>query len=64
VAPRFSNEDSPDKHRLVADANTIHGARTIALDPKTHRVFSIGTKKKIPCRRQPIILIWQLIFLE
>ncbi|PYU20296.1 MAG: YVTN family beta-propeller domain-containing protein [Acidobacteria bacterium] len=42
------HEDSPDKYSLVADVETIYGARTIALDPKTHHVFSIGTEKNEP----------------
>jgi DNA-binding beta-propeller fold protein YncE len=40
--------DSPDKISLVADVKTIFGARTIALDPKTHHIFSIGTEQNEP----------------
>ncbi len=40
--------DSPDKISLVATVKTIYGARTVALDTKTHHVFSIGTEKNDP----------------
>jgi DNA-binding beta-propeller fold protein YncE len=40
--------DSPDKISLVATVKTIYGARTIALDSKTHHVFLIGTEKNDP----------------
>jgi DNA-binding beta-propeller fold protein YncE len=40
--------DSPDKISLVATVKTIYGARTIALDSKTHHVFSIGTEQNDP----------------
>jgi len=33
------HEDSPDKYSLVQNAETQKGARTIALDLKTHRLF-------------------------
>ena len=42
------HEDSPDKYTLVADVKTIYGARTVALDPKTHHIFSIGTEENTP----------------
>src|ERR1700722_375986 len=40
--------DSPDKISPVATVKTIYGARTIALDTKTHHVFLIGTEKNDP----------------
>lgn len=40
--------DSPDKISSVATVKTIYGARTVALDTKTHHVFSIGTEKNDP----------------
>jgi DNA-binding beta-propeller fold protein YncE len=40
--------DSPDKISLVATVKTIYGARTVALDSKTHHVFSIGTEQNDP----------------
>jgi DNA-binding beta-propeller fold protein YncE len=33
------HEDSPDKYSVVETLNTLPGARTMALDPKTHRLF-------------------------
>jgi DNA-binding beta-propeller fold protein YncE len=40
--------DSPDKISSVATVKTIYGARTLALDANTHRVFLIGTEKNDP----------------
>jgi DNA-binding beta-propeller fold protein YncE len=40
--------DSPDKISQVAIVKTIYGARTLALDSKTHHIFSIGTEKNDP----------------
>ena len=34
------HEDSPQRFRKVADVPTQRGARTVALDPVTHRVYS------------------------
>jgi len=42
------HEDTPDKYTKVADVKYMYGARTIALDPKTHHIFSIGTTKNDP----------------
>ena len=42
------HEDSPDKYTKVADVKYMYGARTIALDPKTHRIFSVGATKNDP----------------
>jgi hypothetical protein len=42
------HEDSPDKYTKVADVKYMYGARTIALDPKTHHIFSVGTTKNDP----------------
>jgi DNA-binding beta-propeller fold protein YncE len=39
------HEDSPDQYSKVAEVKTIYGARTIALDPKTHHIFSIATEQ-------------------
>jgi hypothetical protein len=33
------HEDSPDKYTVVEDVATQRGARTMALDPKTHEVY-------------------------
>jgi DNA-binding beta-propeller fold protein YncE len=35
------HEDSPDKYSVVENAATKRGARTMALDPKTHQVFLV-----------------------
>jgi YVTN family beta-propeller protein len=35
------HEDSPDKFTVVENAPTQKGARTMTLDPKTHRVFLV-----------------------
>ena len=42
------HEDSPDKYTKVADVNYFYGARTVALDPKTHHIFSVGATKNDP----------------
>jgi len=34
------HEDSPDRYSVVATVPTQRGARTITLDPRTHRVFT------------------------
>jgi DNA-binding beta-propeller fold protein YncE len=34
------HQDSPDKYSVVGNVNTQFGARTMALDPKTHHVFT------------------------
>ncbi len=35
------HEDSPDQFTVVEDVPTAQGARTMALDPKTHQVFLV-----------------------
>ena len=35
------HEDSPDKFSVVEDVPTQQGARTMALDPKTHEVYLV-----------------------
>jgi DNA-binding beta-propeller fold protein YncE len=34
------HQDSPDKYSAVGAVNTQFGTRTMALDPKTHHVFT------------------------
>ncbi len=34
------HEDTPDKYTIIGNVNTQFGARTMALDPKTHHVFT------------------------
>jgi len=62
--------DSPDKISLVATVKTIYGARTIALDSKTHHVFLIGTEKNDPVpataknpnpRPKPVLSTFELV---
>jgi hypothetical protein len=33
------HQDSPDKYTMVATIDTFAGAKTIAVDPKTHNVY-------------------------
>lgn len=33
------HEDSPDKYSVVGNVKTLPKAKTMALDPKTHRLF-------------------------
>ena len=35
------HQDSPDKYTVVGDVTTQFGARTMAMDPKTHHVFTV-----------------------
>ncbi len=46
------HEDSPDSYSVIANVPTIRGARTMELDPKTHRVFlvsaQLGPQPKTP----------------
>ena len=37
-------EDSPDKYSVAENVKTQPGARTMALDPKTHNVFTVTAK--------------------
>jgi DNA-binding beta-propeller fold protein YncE len=60
--------DSPDKISLVATVKTIYGARTVALDPKTHHIFSIGTEQNDPPapgaknpRPKPVLSTFELL---
>jgi DNA-binding beta-propeller fold protein YncE len=62
--------DSPDKISLVATVKTIYGARTVALDSKTHHVFSIGTEQNDPVpptaknpnpRPKPVLSTFELL---
>ena len=38
------HEDAPDKYRVVSTVATMPGARTITLDPKSHRVYTVSAK--------------------
>jgi len=39
-----AHEDSPDKFSLVENVPTQRGARTMAVDPKTHQIFLVTAK--------------------
>ena len=47
------HEDTPDQYSKVAEVKTIYGARTIALDLKTHHIFSIATEQNEPVPATP-----------
>ena len=40
------HEDSPDKYTVVGNINTQVGTRTMSLDPKTHRVYTVTADYK------------------
>lgn len=40
----IAHEDSPDSYRVVQTVATKRGARTMALDPKTHRVYLMSAE--------------------
>jgi hypothetical protein len=51
-----AHEDSPDKFSVVQNVPTEKGARTMALDPKTHDVFLVTAKfgqPPAPTQAQP-----------
>jgi DNA-binding beta-propeller fold protein YncE len=51
-----AHEDSPDKFSMVQGVPTQRGARTMALDPKTHQVFLVTAKfgpPPAPTEQQP-----------
>ena len=47
------HEDSPDKFSFVEDVPTQMGARTMALDPKTHEVFLVTAQFTPPPAAAP-----------
>jgi DNA-binding beta-propeller fold protein YncE len=42
------HEDAPDKYTVVANVPTQRGARTLALDPATHRVYLVTAELPAP----------------
>lgn len=42
------HEDSPDKYTVVENVKTQRGARTMALDSKTHRVYLVTAEFSLP----------------
>jgi hypothetical protein len=60
----------PDKISRVATVKTIYGARTVALDPKSHHIFTIGTEQNEPVppaaknpnpRPKPVLSTFELL---
>jgi len=47
-----AHEDSPDKLTLVENVKTVPSARTMEVDPKTHRVYLMFAKQ-IPAPKSP-----------
>ena len=39
-----AHEDSPDKYSVVENVTTLRRARTMALDPKTHQVYTVSAE--------------------
>jgi YVTN family beta-propeller protein len=48
----IAHEDSPDKLTVVQTLKTERGARTMALDPKTHKIY-LASAKYEPMTEQP-----------
>ncbi|MEO6078162.1 MAG: YncE family protein [Steroidobacteraceae bacterium] len=44
----IAHEDNPDKYTVLDNLETARGARTMELDPKTHRVFVVGAEYQTP----------------
>jgi DNA-binding beta-propeller fold protein YncE len=44
----IAHEDSPEKLTIVQTLKTERGARTMALDPKTHRIYLASAKYEAP----------------
>lgn len=42
------HEDSPEKFSLAEKVNTMDGARTMTVDPKTHKVYVVSAKYEKP----------------
>jgi YVTN family beta-propeller protein len=49
----IAHENSPDKLTVVQSLVTERGARTMALDPKTHRIYVAAAKYEPPPKPQP-----------
>lgn len=48
----IAREDAPDKLTVVQTLKTERGARTMALDPKTHRIYLASAKFEAPAEGQ------------
>lgn len=58
------HEDSPNRFHVVGTVQTMAGARTITIDPRTHRLYTVGAAygpvpetatKENPRRRAPLV---------
>jgi YVTN family beta-propeller protein len=52
------HEDSPDTYTVVGNVNTMRGARTMELDPVSHRLFTVSAEfGPVPAgqRRPPVL---------
>ena len=47
------HQDSPDKYSVVGNVTTQYGTRTMALDPKTHHVFTMTADFKAAAHPTP-----------
>src|SRR2546422_8222959 len=47
------HEDSPDKLTVIQTLKTARGARTMALDPTTHRIYLAAAKYQEPAAGAP-----------
>src|SRR5437762_11313875 len=59
------HEDAPDVFRVTETVTTMPGARTMALDPRSHRLYLVGARfgptptestAANPRRRPPLVL--------
>ena len=48
----ITHEDSPDKLTVVQTLTTERGARTMAIDPKTHKIYLPSAKFEAPAEGQ------------
>jgi DNA-binding beta-propeller fold protein YncE len=48
----IAHEDTPDKLTVVQTLETQRGSRTMALDPKTHRIYLAAAKFEAPAEGQ------------
>lgn len=44
----IAHEDSPDKLSVVQTLQTVRGARTMTIDPKTHRIYLAAAEYEPP----------------
>ena len=57
------HQDTPDTYTVLGKVDTMKGAKTMALDPKTHRVYTVSAQfgpapaatAENPHPRQPIL---------